>query len=136
MFCERLEKICKENNIAPCAVLKKLGLSSGNLKRWKCGGSPSAQTLSALSNYFDVPVEFFLAESGGCDIECEYKAEYKAVPSLDDERASKKYCLIFNFDEAVTVEEATQGINNLIKAYGGRVLKEWVKMGEPYTKRF
>ena len=52
------------------------------------------------------------------------------VVSIDDERVSNEYCLIFTFDEAVTLEEATNGINNIIMENGG-VLKDWVRMGIP-----
>ncbi len=59
MFYEQLIKICKINNVKPSPVLKELGLSSGNLKRWESGASVNYDTLEKLAEYFDVPVDYF-----------------------------------------------------------------------------
>lgn len=53
------------------------------------------------------------------------------IPHVDDERASKQYSLVFTFETPVTKEEATRGINELIKENGGTIPMDWIKAGEP-----
>ncbi len=62
MFYEQLIKICNAKNIKPSPVLKELGLSSGNLKRWESGASVNYDTLQKLAAYFDVPVDYFFED--------------------------------------------------------------------------
>ncbi len=63
MFYNQFIKICQLNNIKPSPVLKELGLSSGNLKRWESGASVTYETLEKLANYFDEPVDYFFEEN-------------------------------------------------------------------------
>ncbi|WP_097005341.1 hypothetical protein [Lacrimispora amygdalina] len=58
------------------------------------------------------------------------------IPSLDDERVSKTYSVVFKFPENVTREEAVIGINNLLEENGGKIPKNWIKMGEPISLRY
>lgn len=58
------------------------------------------------------------------------------IPSLDDERVSKNYCICFTFEEDVSLDEATEGINNIIKKNDGIIPTEWVLMGKPSYIRF
>lgn len=62
MFYNQLIKICNLRNVKPSPVLKKLGLSSGNLKRWESGSNVNYDTLQKLSEYFDVPVDYFFED--------------------------------------------------------------------------
>ncbi|HCD69669.1 MAG TPA: hypothetical protein DEQ68_03490 [Ruminococcaceae bacterium] len=62
MFYNQLIKICNLRNVKPSPVLKKLGLSSVNLKRWESGSNVNYDTLQKLSEYFDVPVDYFFED--------------------------------------------------------------------------
>lgn len=62
MFYNQFIKICKARNIKPSPVLKDIGLSSGNLKRWENGASVTYETLNKLSIYFDIPVNYFFSD--------------------------------------------------------------------------
>lgn len=62
MFYNQLIKICNLRNVKPSPVLKKLGLSSGNLKRWESRSNVNYDTLQKLSEYFDVPVDYFFED--------------------------------------------------------------------------
>lgn len=53
------------------------------------------------------------------------------IPSLDDEYVSERYCLVFKFDEPVTLSMAAGGINNLISENGGVIPEAWIRMGHP-----
>lgn len=63
MFYERLIKLCEENNIKPTPLLHSLGLSASNLKRWKNGATVNSDILMKLSDYFEVPIEYFSDET-------------------------------------------------------------------------
>lgn len=59
MFYEQFLKICDERGVKPTPVLKQIGLSTGNLKKWESGSTVSADTLEKLAVYFGVPVDYF-----------------------------------------------------------------------------
>lgn len=59
VFYEQFLKICNERGVKPTPVLKQIGLSTGNLKKWESGSSVSADTLEKLAAYFGVPVDYF-----------------------------------------------------------------------------
>ena len=72
MFYDKFMELCAERNVKPSPILKKLGLSSGNLKRWEAGANVNSDTLKKLSEYFQVPVDYFLDERpGSADIKAE-----------------------------------------------------------------
>lgn len=58
------------------------------------------------------------------------------IPSVDDERISKTYSLVFIFPENVNQQEAVDGINRLLEEHEGKIPREWVRMGEPITMRY
>lgn len=61
MFYDRLQELCKEHGIAlTTVVVDILGMSRGNLSRWKNGAIPKSDTLSALSEYFKVSTDYLL----------------------------------------------------------------------------
>lgn len=59
MFYTQLVGLCKERGVKPTHLIKELGFSSGNLKKWADGGSVRSETLVKLSKYFDVPIDYF-----------------------------------------------------------------------------
>ena len=69
MFYEQLLKICKERNVKPTPLIKSLGLSAGNLKRWQEGATVNSDILMKLSDYFGVPVDYFFEDysDNDCD---------------------------------------------------------------------
>lgn len=60
MFYNQLMKLCKERNIKPTPLVKTLGLSTANLRRWQNGATVNSDILAMLSEYFNVPVDYFL----------------------------------------------------------------------------
>lgn len=62
IFYERFVELCELHNTKPSPVLKKLGISSGNIKRWKSGASANRETIEAVANYFNVPLEYFSSD--------------------------------------------------------------------------
>lgn len=58
------------------------------------------------------------------------------MPSIEDELVSRKYTVGFTFVENATLDEAVEGINNLIAEHGGKIPRSWIKMGEPRGIRY
>lgn len=59
-FYTKLIELCNENKTTPTAMLRDLGFSTGLSTQWKKGKqNPSATKLSAIANYFSVPVDYF-----------------------------------------------------------------------------
>lgn len=62
MFYNQLIKLCEEHNEKPTPLLKSLGLSATNLKRWQNGSTVNSDILAKLSEHFNVPVDYFFEE--------------------------------------------------------------------------
>lgn len=94
MFYDQLIRICKERNVKPTPLIKSLGLSSGNLKRWQEGATVNSDILMKFADYFDVPVDYFFEEYNKGDIEIDNSAEssmtkvYNVLKSHPDHIAS------------------------------------------------
>lgn len=63
MFYERFIQLCSENKEKPTSVLKKIGVSSGNLNNWKNGTSVKSDILMQLSEHFNVSVDYLLGRT-------------------------------------------------------------------------
>lgn len=63
MFYENLLEICKIKNISVTNLIAELGLSSGNLSKWKSGGKPRSDTLIKITERLGVPAAYFLNEN-------------------------------------------------------------------------
>lgn len=63
MFYERFREICKQKNTTATAVVKALGLSSGNMTNWKNGRKPKTDIALKIANYLNVSVEYLMGES-------------------------------------------------------------------------
>lgn len=59
-FYERLKGLCEEKETSLTNVIKELGMSSGNLSKWKSGKTPKSDTVSALAEYFGVSSDYLL----------------------------------------------------------------------------
>ncbi len=62
-FYDRFIELCQEYKEKPTPVLKKLGFSAGNIKKWSNGSTASPDILIALSNYFNVTIDYLLGNT-------------------------------------------------------------------------
>ena len=62
MFYTQFLKICKENDVKPTPLIKSLGFSTGNLKKWSEGATVNSDILAKLAEYFNVPVDYFFED--------------------------------------------------------------------------
>lgn len=60
LFYENFISICKANGKKPTNVIAELGLSAGNLSKWKNGVVPKGNTLEKLATYFSVTSDSLL----------------------------------------------------------------------------
>lgn len=82
MFYDQLMRICKERNVKPTPLIKSLGLSSGNLKRWQEGATVNSDILMMFADYFGVPVDYFFEEYNKGDIEIDDSANDKPITKV------------------------------------------------------
>ena len=60
MFYTTFEELCRERNVAPSAVSRKLGMSSSAPGRWKTGSSPDLDTAQKIADFFGVTIDFLV----------------------------------------------------------------------------
>lgn len=59
---EKVEHLMKQRGVTPYRVAKDLGFSTGLFTDWKKGRyTPKQDKITALAEYFDVPVSYFYA---------------------------------------------------------------------------
>ncbi len=63
MFYERLKLLCEQNDIKLTNLIQQLGMSSGNMNKWKNGVVPKGNTLSKLADYFNVSVDYLIGKT-------------------------------------------------------------------------
>lgn len=57
MFYDNFLTLCKQNGEKPTPLIKKLGLSPGNLSKWQNGASVNSDILQKLSMHFGVSID-------------------------------------------------------------------------------
>ena len=62
MFYDILQGLCREHGWTVSAALKMMGVSCGNMASWKKGRMPQSRTLRRIAQFFDVPVDFLIAD--------------------------------------------------------------------------
>lgn len=62
MFFEQFKLICSMRGTTPTSVIRKIGLSSGNVTSWKNGASPKKDVLEKLAQELNVPVSAFFED--------------------------------------------------------------------------
>lgn len=60
MIYEKIKQLCNEKHISIYRVEKDLGFSSCSVVKWKVS-MPTVDKLQKLASYFEVPMEYFLA---------------------------------------------------------------------------
>lgn len=60
------------------------------------------------------------------------------IPDLDDVREAKRFIIspVFTYEQAMTLEEAAEGIESIIHDNGGRIPLDWIQFAEkPQIRR-
>ena len=61
-FYTRFMDICNKAGVKPTPLIRSLGLSSGNLKRWQEGSTVNSDILEKLAAYFGVSPGYFFSD--------------------------------------------------------------------------
>ena len=59
-FWETLDQLCKTHNTSATSVVLALGMSKGNITRWKNNTLPNSDILMKLADYFSVSTDYLL----------------------------------------------------------------------------
>lgn len=60
MFYDQFISLCKRDNVKPTPLIKQLGFSAGNIKRWENGATVNSDILLAVSKHFKVSIDYLL----------------------------------------------------------------------------
>lgn len=83
MFYKQLIRICKERGVKPTPVLKQLGYSPANLKKWAEGATVNSDIVKDLANYFNISTDYFIRDVNPLKMAmCAINAQYDYDLSL------------------------------------------------------
>lgn len=69
-FCEKIDSLLKRKGVSRRIMLLDLGLNPNSFVNWqKRGTLPTAKTIARISEYFDVPITYFMAESDNSSLD-------------------------------------------------------------------
>lgn len=60
MFYEQFIALCERDGIKPTPLIRSLGFSAGNIKRWENGATVNSDILLAIAKHFKVSVDYLL----------------------------------------------------------------------------
>lgn len=91
MSYKKFEDLLKEKNTTTYRVSKATGISGATFSDWKSGrSSPKLDKIKIISNYFGVPIDYFLASDAQSDSVFGYTPKkLNRVPVVGDIRAGK-----------------------------------------------
>lgn len=92
MFYDRLISLCNDKGVKPSPLLRSLGYSATNLKKWQEGGTVNSDILERLAEHFEVPVQYFFVnesenevdETSGLENNTSRVSLFKALKSHPD----------------------------------------------------
>ena len=61
-FYNRFIELCRLNGVKPTPLVKEVGISPGNLKRWEEGATTNTEILNILSERFNVSADYFFLD--------------------------------------------------------------------------
>ncbi len=60
MFYDQFISLCNRDDVKPTPLIRKLGFSAGNIKRWENGATVNSDILLAVSEHFKVSIDYLL----------------------------------------------------------------------------
>lgn len=97
-----IHQLCKDNEINMTKMCRDTGISRANLSELKMGRTAalSTKTLGKIAAYFNLPIDYFLAEDTLCVSENSAKEE-----PPDDGELSKKQLMLIDLARAVPADK-------------------------------
>lgn len=117
MFWTIFSTLCADKNLSPNAVATELKIPSGSITAWRNGATPRTKSLTKISNYFGVTVDYLLnaekENAPGSDAEGEIeKALAQAKPA---QRELINSILDMNENQLLLVKELVDKAKKLVK---------------------
>lgn len=110
MFWNKFINLCNKKGVSPTAVVTALNISVSNVTSWKKGAIPNDTTISKITNYFNVPFDYF------SDADSVYDEE--ASDFLEQLRNNPKMRTLFSLAKNYSLEEINEAFEIV------KVLKE------------
>lgn len=95
MFWDNFIRLCQKDGISPNGVAKKLSISSGSITSWKRGSVPHYNTLLKLADYFNISVDYLLANNTDASSGNPHKRVFPASLS-STEKIDATFCTLDN----------------------------------------
>lgn len=105
MFYDIFSSLCEKIGLSKSKVLEEIGLSSGNLPKWRNGGIPKAEILTKIANYFDVSVDELLGNEKNLTEDDKELKEY-----LEFLKYRPEGKMLFSVAKGCTKEEIEQAV--------------------------
>lgn len=95
MFYDDMYRVCREKGTKPTIVLRELGMSTGNISKWKAGTSPTVDVAIKIASHLNVSLSYLCNPSDVVEVEYpdKYKDWIEVIDQIPDER--KQLCLDF-----------------------------------------
>ena len=108
-----IDKLCKKNRITVAQMCRGAGVSRGNLSDLKMGRTAalSTKTLTKIAAYFDIPIDFLIADPEDMDkVELALfgagsEKSAKKEPATDGDELSKKQLMLIDFARSVPADK-------------------------------
>jgi transcriptional regulator with XRE-family HTH domain len=68
MYYDRINELCNRNGIKISPLLTKLGLSTGNISRWRNGAIVNSDIICKIADYFNVSTDYLLGRTDNPEI--------------------------------------------------------------------
>ena len=111
MFYEQLLYLCNKNGIKPTPLLKELGFSASNLKRWEQGATFNSEILLAVAKYFKVSTDYLL--TGEENTKSDYENNNISINGSSNICGNNNSTLVTTLCEDDDVREFKEIIHNL-----------------------
>ncbi|HAQ40140.1 MAG TPA: hypothetical protein DCM73_04415 [Clostridiales bacterium] len=68
IFYTQLKQLCEDKAIKLTPLVEELGMTTGNISRWKKGGYPSVEALLKFADYFNVSTDYLLGRTNNSEV--------------------------------------------------------------------
>ena len=105
MFWENLVRLCNQKGTTPTALVKEIGLATGNVTKWKSGSVPRSTTVTQIADYLGVTVESLLDKQDQITTEDDELTEY-----LEELKNRSEMRMLFSLAKDATKEDVERAI--------------------------
>ena len=105
MFYDVFTALCDSKKVSKSKVLEEISVSTGNLPKWRKGGTPKAEILNKIADYFNITVDELLGNEKSLTDEDKEIKEY-----LEFLKYRPEGKMLFSVAKGCTKEEIEQAV--------------------------